>query len=105
MAFIAYDIEWSADMDEIYEVLDDMTCEGAAATLGIPKRTYANMTSGERHDYAYEFYRRRPGAIDDLFNLPSKVNIPEEIDNEDDIADWLSDTYGFCINSYLVRRK
>lgn len=29
--------------------------------------------------------------------LPECVEVPEEIESED-IADWLSDKYGFCVN-------
>ena len=31
--------------------------------------------------------------------LPTEVVIPDNVDPED-VADWLSDTYGFCIFSY-----
>ena len=34
---------------------------------------------------------------DDGENLPTKVKIPTDIDDED-VADYLSDTYGFCVN-------
>lgn len=38
------------------------------------------------------------------FNLPTRVNIPkaEVGDSMDDIADILSDKYGFCVLSYAV---
>lgn len=38
---------------------------------------------------------------DDL-DLPNEVEIPNEID-EEMIADYLSDTYGFCINSFNIK--
>ena len=34
---------------------------------------------------------------DDGENLPRSVEIPTDIDDED-VADYLSDTYGFCVN-------
>ena len=34
---------------------------------------------------------------DDGENLPTKVKIPTDIDDED-VANYLSDTYGFCVN-------
>ena len=34
---------------------------------------------------------------DDSENLPTKVKISTDIDDED-VADYLSDTYGFCVN-------
>ena len=36
---------------------------------------------------------------DDDENLPTKVKIPTDIDDED-VADYLSDTYGFCVNGW-----
>ena len=31
--------------------------------------------------------------------LPSEVDVPKDIE-EEDIADWLSDEYGFLVNSF-----
>ena len=36
---------------------------------------------------------------DDGENLPTKVKVPTDIDDED-VADYLSDTYGFCVNGW-----
>ena len=36
---------------------------------------------------------------DDGENLPTEVKIPTDIDDED-VADYLSDTYGFCVNGW-----
>ena len=33
--------------------------------------------------------------------LPTKVDIPNDIDG-DDIADWLSDKYGFLVNGFYI---
>jgi hypothetical protein len=38
---------------------------------------------------------------DDNVDLPSEVKIPENID-DDDIADYLSDEFGFCVRDYSV---
>jgi len=34
-------------------------------------------------------------------DLPEEVDIPEGIE-EDEIADWLSDEYGWLVNSFLI---
>ena len=39
---------------------------------------------------------------DDALDLPTEVEIPNDIE-EDDITDYLSDTYGFCVNSYSIK--
>lgn len=31
--------------------------------------------------------------------LPTVVNVPTDIPDED-VADWLTDEYGFCVNSW-----
>lgn len=45
---------------------------------------------------------------DDYINLneqdllpPAGVELPDDI-QEDEIADWLSDTYGWCVNSFEI---
>ncbi len=39
---------------------------------------------------------------EDLANLPTEVEVPDEIANngDDAIGDWLSDTYGFCYDAF-----
>ena len=36
---------------------------------------------------------------EDLEELPVEVEVPDEV-NEEDIADWLSDQYGYLIESF-----
>ncbi len=36
---------------------------------------------------------------EDLEELPVQVEVPDEVD-EEDIADWLSDQYGYLIESF-----
>ena len=98
---VAFNIDWDVDMDEVYENLDDMAFEKAAEALEIPADRYANMTTGERHDYAYDRFRHCPALLDEFLGLPDKVTLPDEV-TDDDAADWLSDTYGYCINSFEI---
>lgn len=46
---------------------------------------------------------------DDYINLaeqdmlpPTEVELPDDIRDDDDIADWLSDNYGWCVNSFDI---
>ena len=34
-------------------------------------------------------------------NLPEEVDVPDELD-EDEIADYLSDEYEFCVESFVI---
>lgn len=36
----------------------------------------------------------------ELEDLPTEVEIPNGMTDEDDISDWLSDEYGFCHNGF-----
>lgn len=108
--FIAYDILWDFDEEEILEAIDRLTYQTAAEILGLPKERYANMTTSERHDVALDVFHHRPGAADELFGLPEEVEIPQEFgitseqDDFGEVTDWLSDEYGFFIKGYRVKR-
>jgi len=104
----ATNIRWDIDFDEVYEKLDEMTYEAAAEAIGVPAETYANMTTEERHDYAYDLFHHSPATLDEFMGLPNEVIIPDELnkpDDEyyvDDISDWLSDEYGFCHEGFVL---
>lgn len=36
--------------------------------------------------------------------LPKEVELPDDLD-EEDVADWLSDTYGWCVEAYCYEEK
>lgn len=96
-------IVWNIDMGQIYEKLDEMASEEAAKALGLPKGTYANMTTSERHDYAYETFHGHDTAVAEFMGLPTETDIPDDIgDDEDAISDYLSDEYGFCHKGFSL---
>ena len=107
--FIAYDINWDIDMDNIFSAFDEMTVEKASNILGIPCTTYSNMTTEERHDYIYDTYHHNRKSASELFDLPEEIEIPDvfeiksENDDMSDVTDWISDEYGWCINGYSVK--
>ncbi|MEE3358212.1 MAG: hypothetical protein VZR31_09010 [Lachnospiraceae bacterium] len=39
------------------------------------------------------------GMDEEELDLPSEVEVPSELDDED-VADYLSDTYGFCVKGW-----
>ena len=98
----AYNIDWDIDIEEALEQLDEMDYKKAASVIGVSADQYANMTTGERHDYAYDLWHHCPGLLDEFVGLPSEVKIPKELQDDADITDWLSDEYGFCINGYQL---
>ena len=99
----AFNIKWMIDLDEVYEKLDDMTAKKASEELGISYDTYANMTTEERHDYAYDLFHHNRVSLDEFMGLPDEVEIPEPLQrNDEDISDWLSDEYGFCHEGFQL---
>lgn len=98
----AYNIQWDIDIEEALYTLEEKTSANAAKVLGVSEEIYANMTESERYDYAYSYFHHCPGAMEDLFGLPESVEIPEDITDENDASDWLSDVYGFCHNGFVL---
>ena len=110
MKVIAYNIQWDIDIDDAYERLDEMTAEKAAEELEIPANKYANMTTEERHDFAYDLWHHSPATLEEFMGLPDEVEIPEELGGPgeylgEDIADWLSDTFGFCHKGFDIKHE
>ncbi len=99
----ACNIQWDIDFDEAFEKLDSMTPENAAKALNMPVNEYMTLSKEDRHDTAYDLWHRVPAELEKFMGLPDEVEIPEELLKEtdksvrdEDIANWLSDEYGFC---------
>ncbi len=108
MKVVAHNIQWDIDIDEAYERLDEMTDEKAAEELEIPVDKYASMTTEERHDFAYDLWHHSPATLEEFMGLPDEVEIPEELGDPgeylgEDIANWLSDTFGFCHEGFDIK--
>ena len=106
----ACNILWDVDLNDGLCVLDKMSIEKAAAMLGISPERYRNMTDSERDDYAESVFCRYgciTSALYEVLGLPDEVEIPKDVSKEDvymeNVADWLSDTYGYCVGGFEVR--
>ena len=42
---------------------------------------------------------------DVLAELPTEVEIPDDLEDEDEISDWLSDEYGYCHNGFEIEEE
>ena len=100
----AKNIQWDIDMECVYNILDEMSAKEAAKALELPYDKYANMTDEEKDDWAYDFFSNRPDALLEFVDLPSEVELPKDLTDEDDISDWLSDEYGFCHDGFELER-
>ena len=96
----AKNIRWDIDMEGVLESLDDLSLEEAAKLLKVPYEKYAKMSFDERDDFAEDYFRHNPGALLELVDLPVEVELPEDLTDEEDISDWLSDEYGFCHDGF-----
>lgn len=110
-------IKWDVDMEDIYETLDEMTVDEASELLKVPVDTYANMSTEERHDYAYDVINHNSekhyDKIAEIMGLPYEIDLDSEgigldiaeCDDdewEDAISDWLSDEYDWCHNGFFI---
>lgn len=43
--------------------------------------------------------------IKDKLFLPTEVEIPTEITNEEEISDWLSDEFGYCHKGFCLEME
>lgn len=41
-------------------------------------------------------------SMDELKELPTEINIPDGMTDEDEISDYLSDTTGFCHKGFIL---
>ncbi len=104
----AVNIQWDVDSDEIIERLNDTELSELASLLQVSEPQLAVMEREERSDLAMDRFRHAPALLDRFLDLPDEVAIPQEFENayesEDErdeaITEYLSDEYGYCINSY-----
>lgn len=91
-------IEWDIDSEDYYTVLDEMDNKAAAAAIKMKESVYLSASSELRHDFADQYFRHCPGALYDLLDLPNAEKVPVSV-AEEDVADYLSDKYGYCIKN------
>ena len=95
-------IDWSIDISEAQNTLLEMPITKAAAALGLGVHQYANMTTEERLDYAYDLWHHSPSALQEFSNLPDEVEIPDDSWDDGTITEYLTDEYGYFINGYVL---
>lgn len=97
-------IKWIIDAEEVIEaireLLDNHPDNYIIEFLDLDEVYFKKycLSDNDKLDYIFDRVRHCPALENKLFNLPDEVELPEEIADFDDdfIASWLSDTYGFC---------
>lgn len=94
------EIDWDVTMDEVLDYFYHFSLKKKSEILNIPIEKLKEMDNELIIDIAENKFHHNPGLIDEIFELPKKL----EIDNmeEDEIADYLSNEYGFCINTFCI---
>ncbi len=93
------DIEWDFDVADILSVLDNVDIYRQAEILNTPTAALAQMSDEEleklvEQKYQDEYFHLQDEAMD----LPDEVDIfDDEVEDEAEAADWLSEEYGFCV--------
>lgn len=59
------------------------------------------MSNKKAINIVWDFDEGEEGSFTEL---PARVDIPSDVYDED-IADWLSDTYGWCVFSYEIKEE
>ena len=101
----ATDIDWDISLLDALSYLDGMSYRAAAEALEIPTEMYANMTTQERHDYAYDCWERNKDRRTEFMGAPSSMVIPEPENPNWDIyaiADYISEVSGWCTNGFGI---
>lgn len=101
----ASDIRWAIDFDEIYDLFDNMDEKQAAGKLGISTGEYKVLSKENRDRLIYGRYRECRSDLEKLVGLPDEVELPPEIDNDEDATEWLSSEYGYLIEGYALDKN
>lgn len=101
----AVDIEWDIDINEALEKIHRMPVAEQAKTIEMNPLHYERLSIEHRDDHIRDYYHHRPGALLDLMGLPNEVELPEAMTDTEDIANYLSDHYGFCHRGFELQGK
>lgn len=73
----ATEIIWDVEMDDVINQLEEMSIDDLIKIIG-----------NER--------------LNAIMSLPNEIEIPEDIEDDDEISDYLSDVTGFCHKGFEI---
>lgn len=94
---------WNVSREEIDEFVSFETKSHleVANILGVDYEKYMELNIEDKVDYILRCIRRCPSIIDNLFDLPEEITVPECVE-EDEIGEWLSDEFGFYHDGFEI---
>lgn len=97
----AINIEWSIDMDQVFEKLGELEeCE-VAKIIKFSPEIFSKMGTAERRDHISSYFHHCPGALYDFLELPEEIEIDYGI-AEEDACPYLETSYGYSINMLKI---
>lgn len=105
---VVYNIEWSIDPEEALEAVDLLSQKEVTELFPGIKPQYLNSPK-HRRDVILDAFHHCPALMDELFQLPEEIAVPDDFgiasldDDFGDVAEWLSDTYGFCVLGFQIK--
>ena len=100
---VAYDIKWNIDMSDVLKQLDEMSAKTASEALDIPYHIYANMSTDERHNFAYDRFHHNYCDKAEFMGIPEEILIPKELVDEEDISEWLTNEKEYCHEGFRLK--
>lgn len=99
----ASNIIWDINENDIFEAIDELPSSDAAILLQISHNSYKKLNREERCYYFRDAIHHNRIDAAELVGLPDEVDIPPEIGtNDEDIANWISDEFGYCIEGFAI---
>ena len=99
----AINIEWEIDINEVLEKLHGMPVAEQAKTIEMNPLHYERLSIEHRDDHIRDYYHHRPGVLLDLMQLPTEVELPEDVTDTEEVTNCLSDYYGYCLLGYELQ--
>lgn len=93
---------------QVYSSLENFQFDWNADNLSYPSNSYIRIIDepeeGQAEMSTFTVSVEWDTDGEDVEDLPTIIAVPNEIEN-DDVADWLSDHYGWCVYGWRVLQR
>ncbi len=92
---------WDVGFDDILEQVGRMSDGEICETIDYPVSRWRHLSEGQKESKLLTVCSVYPETVGEIMGLPQEAEIPGAL-ADGDVADWLSDTYGFCVSGYSL---